>query len=231
VSNRVLFSLPYASTPLWSLTANRDTTWSIKRPLTLTLPRQALFALHALQYLAIAHFFVFIPLRMDFPSHSLPDLAPAYLPELELSHEVHHNALPDEQLYGLYGVDRTSAFTMPVQLSDGQVAITQNNALHPFNLSAAHPSHAQFDIGFTSNSQSVFTSAPAALAEPASPMGPPNRPRKRKAATLRADDWEPYKKRILDLHIVQKNPLPKVRQIIEEEYGFKAEYVASIRAR
>ncbi|KAL1613665.1 hypothetical protein SLS56_012249 [Neofusicoccum ribis] len=54
-------------------------------------------------------------------------------------------------------------------------------------------------------------------------MGPPDRPRKRKAPTLRADDWEPYKKRILDLHITQNLPLPKVRQIIEEEYGFKAE--------
>jgi hypothetical protein len=62
-------------------------------------------------------------------------------------------------------------------------------------------------------------------------MGPPDRPRKRKAATLRADDWEPYKKRILDLHIERKKPLPEVRQTIEKEYGFKAEYVASLRAR
>jgi hypothetical protein len=62
-------------------------------------------------------------------------------------------------------------------------------------------------------------------------MGPPARPRKRKAPTLRADDWEPYKKRILDLHIVQKLSLPKVRQMVEVEYGFKAEYVAPLRAR
>lgn len=59
-------------------------------------------------------------------------------------------------------------------------------------------------------------------------MGPPDRPRKRKAATLRADDWEPYKKRILDLHIEQKMPLRKVKELIEEKYGFKAEYVTSV---
>jgi hypothetical protein len=62
-------------------------------------------------------------------------------------------------------------------------------------------------------------------------MRPPDRPRKRKAATLRADDWEPYKKRILDLHIEQKRPLPEVRQTIKKEYGFEAGYVASLRAR
>jgi hypothetical protein len=62
-------------------------------------------------------------------------------------------------------------------------------------------------------------------------MRPPDRPRKRKAATLRADDWEPHKKRILDLHIEQKRPLPEVRQTIEKEYGFKAEYVAAVHAR
>ncbi|KAF1967391.1 hypothetical protein BU23DRAFT_437468, partial [Bimuria novae-zelandiae CBS 107.79] len=112
---------------------------------------------------------------------------------------------------------------LQVQLSGGQVATMQNHDLHPFSLSTPHPSQAQFDIGFTGNSQSVSASAPAAPAGPLSLMGPPARPRKRKAPTLRADDWKPYEERILDLHIVQKLPLPKVRQMIEEEYGFKAE--------
>jgi hypothetical protein len=62
-------------------------------------------------------------------------------------------------------------------------------------------------------------------------MRPPDRPRKRKAATLREEDWKPYKKPILDLHIEQKVPLQKVRELIVEKYGFKAEYVASVRAR
>jgi hypothetical protein len=107
----------------------------------------------------------------------------------------------------------------------------QNHALHPFSLSTGHLSHAQFDTGFGGNSQSASTSASAAPTEPALPIDPSARPRKRKAPTLRADDWEPYKKRILDLHIVQKLSLPKVRQTIEEEYGFKAEYVAPLCTR
>ena len=167
---------------------------------------------------------------MDFPLRSLPDLAPAYLPQLELLHTGHHNA-PAQQFYEPYGIDRTSAFTLQAQLSGGQVATTQNHALHPFGPSKAHPSHAQHDAEFASNNQSASASASAAPAGPASPMGPPAQPRKCKAATLRADDWEPYKKRILDLHIEQKIPLSKVRQIVEEEYGFKAEYVISVRAR
>lgn len=185
--------------------------------------------MQALYRLAAGHFCVFIQLRMDFPQRSLPNLAPAYLPQLEHSDTAHHNALPAPPLYGSYGVDQTSAFTLQVQLSGGQVGGMQNHALHPFNLSTAHPSYAQFDKGFGGNGQSASASASAAPAEPALPIGPAARPRKRKAPTLRADDWEPYKKRILDLHIVQKLSLPKVRQIIEKEYSFKAEYVAPLR--
>ncbi|KAF2755063.1 hypothetical protein EJ05DRAFT_478872 [Pseudovirgaria hyperparasitica] len=54
-------------------------------------------------------------------------------------------------------------------------------------------------------------------------MDPPALPRKRKAPTLRADDWESYKERILDLYVEQKLPLKTFRQKIEAEYGFKAE--------
>lgn len=162
----------------------------------------------------------FVQLRMDFPPRSL---APAYLPHFALSHTVHYNALPAQQQYELYAVDQTSAFTSQVQLSGGQVATMQNYDLHLPSFSTAQPNQAQFNIGFAGNSQSVSASASATPAGPPSPMGPPARPRKRKAATLRAHDWEPYKKRILDLHIVQNLSLPKVRQMIEEEYGFKAE--------
>lgn len=59
----------------------------------------------------------------------------------------------------------------------------------------------------------------------ATPMGPPSKRRKNKAPTLRANDWEPYKTRILELHDEQKVPLPKVKTMIEEEFGFTAEYV------
>jgi hypothetical protein len=64
-------------------------------------------------------------------------------------------------------------------------------------------------------------------------MGPPAQPptRKRKAPTLHADAWEPYKRRILELHITQGLPLLEVRQKMEDEYGFKAKYVAPLDRR
>jgi hypothetical protein len=55
----------------------------------------------------------------------------------------------------------------------------------------------------------------------------PTKKRKRKAPTLRTDDFEPYKARILELHIDQDIPLPSVKAIIENESPFKAEYVSS----
>ncbi|KAF1838133.1 hypothetical protein BDW02DRAFT_489931 [Decorospora gaudefroyi] len=54
-------------------------------------------------------------------------------------------------------------------------------------------------------------------------MDPPAIPRRKKAPTLRESDWEPYKARIIELHITQKRPLPEVRLLIEKEYGFTAE--------
>jgi len=51
------------------------------------------------------------------------------------------------------------------------------------------------------------------------------RPRKKKAPTLRESDWGPYKDRIIQLHHVEKRPLPEVRILIEQEFGFSAEYV------
>jgi hypothetical protein len=164
---------------------------------------------------------------MDFPPRDLPELAPAYLPPLELPHTGYYNALLTQQLDGSYGVNRTSAFTLQAQLYDGPGVTTQNHTLHPLNLPTLHPDHARFDFEFAGDSQFASASTSA----PASPMGAPIRLRKRKAATLRADDWEPYKMHILDLHIKQKKTLPEVMRIVEEKYGFKAEYVAVVRAR
>jgi hypothetical protein len=173
-------------------------------------------------------FSISIRLTMDFPPRSLPDPAPAYLAQLELPHTGNYNA-PAQQMYGLHGVDGVFASTLQAQRSGGLVATMQNHTLHPF-----HPllqfGYMQHDAAFAGNN-SQSTSASTTAAGPASPMGPPDRRRKRKAETLRADDWEPYKKRILDLHIEQNMPLPEVRQTIENEYGFKAEYVASLQAR
>jgi len=60
---------------------------------------------------------------------------------------------------------------------------------------------------------------------PVQPMAPPPGPRKQKAPTLRRDDWEPVKARVIDLHVSQNLPLPKVKEIVEEEFkssGFTA---------
>jgi hypothetical protein len=167
---------------------------------------------------------------MAIPPHSLPDLAPAYQPQLEFPHTKHYNA-PAQQLYRPYGADQTFAFAVQAQHSDGLVTTTPNHNQRPSTLPAWQPSLADFGAVLASTSRSASASASAASTGPASSMRPPDRPRKRKAATLRAEDWEPYKKRILDLHIEQKVPLLKVRELIVEEYGFKAEYVASVRAR
>ncbi|KEZ45389.1 hypothetical protein SAPIO_CDS2224 [Scedosporium apiospermum] len=55
-------------------------------------------------------------------------------------------------------------------------------------------------------------------------MGPPTRPRKRKAGTLKAEDWEPRRPFIKRLHIDQGLPLKEVKNRMESEFGFKAEY-------
>ncbi|KAH8690356.1 Clr5 domain-containing protein [Phaeosphaeriaceae sp. PMI808] len=152
---------------------------------------------------------------MDSPPRSLPDLVPVHLPQLGFPYTGDHYPL-SQQAYGLYGGDRAFASTLQAQLPSGLSATTHLSTPHPFSLSTALPSHEQHDAESAGNSQSAFVA-------PASPMGPPARPRKRKAPTLRANVWEPYKDRILDLHITQGLVLPKVRQMMEEEYGFKAE--------
>jgi hypothetical protein len=191
--------------------------------------------LYVLLPLATSVFRTTAHVRMNFPQRSLPAPAPAFSHQPEPLHGGHHNALPTQQLYSSFGAGQTAAFDLQIQHSNGQVATLQNHVPHPLNLYTAQPSHARLDTGFAGDKESAFTfasaSAPTAPAGGSSPMGPPAPPRKRKAPTLRADDWGPYKERILNLHIVQKMSLPKVRQIIEEEYGFKPEYVAPLHAK
>jgi hypothetical protein len=57
-------------------------------------------------------------------------------------------------------------------------------------------------------------------------MAPPPNPRKKKAPTLRVDDWKPVKARVIELHITQKLPLPEVKKIVERDLpGFTATWV------
>jgi hypothetical protein len=59
-----------------------------------------------------------------------------------------------------------------------------------------------------------------------SSMDPPAKKRKKKAPTLRADQWEPYRDRIKELHIDQNLPLREVKNVIEREFGFTAVYAS-----
>jgi len=57
------------------------------------------------------------------------------------------------------------------------------------------------------------------------PPGPLPRSRKRKAPTLRDEDWVPVKRRVIQLHIDENIPLPEVKKQIEKEFmssGFTA---------
>jgi len=105
-----------------------------------------------------------------------------------------------------------------MQLQAEQFATFESHAPYPPQPSLAIPGHGYQDMGDASNAQIA----------PTLPMGPPARPRKRKAPTLRAGDWEPYKAQIIELHITQGLPLKEVRERMEKGFGFSAEYVALI---
>ncbi|KAF5534808.1 kinesin light chain 2 [Fusarium phyllophilum] len=63
----------------------------------------------------------------------------------------------------------------------------------------------------------------AAQITPTPTTGPPRKSRKKKAPTLRDEDFEPFKDRILELYETQKLSLQKVKTVIEEEFGFTAQ--------
>lgn len=87
----------------------------------------------------------------------------------------------------------------------------QDHALHPLYIAQNSPIQAPQD-------------ARSLIDFDGSLMEQPNR-RKKKAPTRRAKDWEPYKARILDLHDNQNLSLETVKNMIETEFGFTAEYV------
>ena len=111
--------------------------------------------------------------------------------------------------------DRASEMLPPL----GQSASTHNYVSHSLDPSPApYTSQPQ---NFPPVNETKDTTTPS--------MGPPTKTRKRKAPTLHADDWEPYKARIIELHIERDPPFPlrKVKEIIETEFGFVAEYASS----
>jgi hypothetical protein len=162
---------------------------------------------------------------MDFSHLSLTDLSPVYQPQPYPLH-AHHCALPIRQPHGSYGVDPTSSTTWQAQTLGGSAVPMQHHALQTFH-PALQASHDRFNAGLNDNNQSF--SASTAPVVPEMRLPPSKRPRKPKAVTIRSADWEPYKKAILTLHLEQNMPLRKVKQHIEKEYGFKAEYGTSVR--
>lgn len=162
---------------------------------------------------------------MNFPRHSLPDLAPAYPSQPYSQHDEYQNVPPAQQSCGPYRVDQTSApaSTWQTQPIFGPAATTQHHIQQPFGPRVLYQRDAPFESGSASYSQPTSTSTSTLPAALAPPVGLQEQTRKRKAPTLRAADWEPYKKRILDLHIEQDLPLPEVKQMMQNECGFEAE--------
>jgi Clr5 domain len=149
---------------------------------------------------------------MEFSSADLPLFDPR---ELALSYPMPSHNVPD-QAFGLYGNDPALEYpafnTVP---TFGQLASTFNYEPHSFDQSPA-----------PYNNQPLNFQPPSNIRDTAAPsMGPPTRMRKRKAPTLRVDAWEPYKARIIELHIEQGLSLGKVKDAIEKEFAFTAEYV------
>lgn len=127
------------------------------------------------------------------------------------------NPYASEQVYEHYGnALELNGSALQMQLQDGRVTPSQIHVAHSFDPSPALYTHAANNTGSFGDTRIT----------PTIPMGPPTRPRKRKAPTLRASDWEPYKARIVELHIMEKRPLQEVREAIKMEFGFTAEYVS-----
>lgn len=138
---------------------------------------------------------------------------PPFFGELNLSHPI-PNPYVAQQEYEPYGIHLAPNPTLQMQPQD------EHFTIGPFDPSPAFGIHEHHDAESVSHTQTT----------PAIPMGPPIRPRKRKAPTLHANAWEPYKARIVELHITQGVPLKEVKEHVEKEFGFVAEYVSLLRS-
>ena len=145
---------------------------------------------------------------MDPPSANLPVWVQTDLSHPIQDHYVAHRA------YEPYGIQMPLDLVLQTQTQGSHWTASQSYLPHSFDSSPALRVHAPHNAGHFDD---------AAQTMPAIPMGPPTRPRKKKAPTLRAESWEPYKARIMELHIAQKLSLRKVKEMIKEEFGFTAE--------
>ncbi|UZP36506.1 hypothetical protein NXS19_004322 [Fusarium pseudograminearum] len=118
----------------------------------------------------------------------------------------------DQQLQFIYGTSHSNNRPDLHNAVPTQVSSDQPGELHMHSLSQEPVVSVPRDTASLNDAELTAT-----------PMGPPPKSRKKKAPTLRAKDWEPYKARILELHDEQNLPLPRVKTMIEEEFEFIAE--------
>ena len=108
-------------------------------------------------------------------------------------------------------VDQNALYPTPSLSQNEQVQDLRSSS--EYAMASVHNHHPQQSLPAHDATQPTATVS----------MGPPTKPRKKKAPTLRAEHWEPYKDRIRELLIEQDIPLPKVKKEIEKQYGFVAE--------
>ncbi|EWY90059.1 hypothetical protein FOYG_07685 [Fusarium oxysporum NRRL 32931] len=120
------------------------------------------------------------------------------------------------------GTNLPPGFDIPApheQALGGQFIAGQNHLYAPPN-----PAFDSFIQGLQDTSSTDnMDGLGAAQITPTPITGPPRKSRKKKAPTLRDEDWEPFKDRILELYETHKLPLEKVKTMIEDEFGFTAQ--------
>jgi hypothetical protein len=112
-----------------------------------------------------------------------------------------------------YGTHLALNPALQTEPQGGQFMISSFDPSPSFSI---HTQHDAENASYTQTTPKIF-------------MGPPSRPRKSKAPTLRAKDWEPYKARIVELHITQGLPLKEVINHIQKEFGFTAGYITLLK--
>jgi hypothetical protein len=118
-----------------------------------------------------------------------------------------------QQAHGLHDIYLMPSAALQIQPQGGEFTLDQSHASNLFTPLPAFGSYRHQNMEFA---ESVHTT-------PTLSIGPPTKSRKRKAPTLGADIWEPYKDKIIGLHVTQGLPLKEVKEKMEAELGFSAE--------
>jgi hypothetical protein len=121
------------------------------------------------------------------------------------------------------GTHQPPSFNVPApheQALGGQFVVDQSHLYAPLDLAYDFSIQGLQDGSSVDHMDGLLGAAQTTLIPS---TDPPRKSRKRKAPTLRDEDFEPFKDRILELYETQKLPLEEVKSIIEEEFGFTAQ--------